>query len=203
MPNGLQSTDDGLWVCDQATDDLYLLDQDLSLVRTLRTTSENSSGITVGDGSFWIGSNGASGSRYPRPDDTGFSGVVRCDYDTGEEIARFPTPDGMLWITSFQPKALTLIDPGDFKVVRVVEVPHERLHGLAWVDDGLWCAHTTDMFIIKYHPETGEELDRITYGASDPAPHGLTVWNGELWSCEANWPSPVHPDGPSISRIYR
>ena len=88
MPNGLQGTDDGLWVCDQATDDLYLLDDDLQIVRTVRSTAENSSGLTVGDGSFWIGSNGASQARYARPGDTGFSGVVRCDYETGEEIAR-------------------------------------------------------------------------------------------------------------------
>ncbi len=214
MPNGLQGTDDGLWVCDQATDDLYLLDDDLQIVRTVRSTAENSSGLTVGDGSFWIGSNGASQARYARPGDTGFSGVVRCDYETGEEIARFPTPDGggihgvewvegLIWITAFNPKALVLMDPTDWSVVTKVEVPHERLHGLAWVGDGIWCAHTSDKFIIKYNPETGEEVDRITYGDDDPAPHGFTTWKGRLWSCDANWPSPVHPDGPSISRIVR
>ena len=111
--------------------------------------------------------------------------------------------DGLLWITAFNPKALVLMDPSDWTVLRKVEVPHERLHGLAWVGDGIWCAHTSDKFIIKYHPETGEELDRITYGDDDPAPHGFTIWKGSLWSCDANWPSPVHPDGPSISKIVR
>ncbi len=212
MPNGLQGTDDGLWFCDQASDDLYLLDDDLQPVRWVRTTAENSSGLTVGDGSFWIGSNGGTTSRYKRPGETGFRGVVRCDYETGEEIARYPTPDGggihgvewvdgLMWITAFSPKALVLMDPSDWRVLKKVPVPHERLHGLALMDDGLWCAHTTDKFIIKYDTDTGEELDRITYGDDDPAPHGFTEWRGSLWSCDANWPSPVHPDGPSISRI--
>ena len=39
MPNGLQGTDEGLWVCDQATDDLFLLDDDLQLVRLVHTTA--------------------------------------------------------------------------------------------------------------------------------------------------------------------
>ena len=200
-------------VCDQATDDLYLLDDDLGVVRTVRTTAENSSGLTVGDGSFWIGSNGASLARYPRPGDTGFSGVVRCDYETGEEVSRFPTPDGggihgvewvdgLLWITAFNPKALVLMDPSDWTVLTKVEVPHERrTPGLGRRRHLV--RHTSDKFIIKYHPETGEELDRITYAGDDPAPHGFTAWKGSLWSCDANWPSPVHPDGPSISRIVR
>ncbi len=212
MPNGLQGTDEGLWVCDQATDDLFLLDDDLQFVRLVHTTAENSSGLTVGDGSLWIGSNGDTTSRYKRPGDTGFRGVVRCDYETGEEIARLPTPDGggihgmewvdgLLWITAFNPKALVLMDPSEWRVLKRVAVPHERLHGLAWVGDGLWCAHTTDKFIIKYDVETGEELDRVIYSDDAPAPHGFTKWKGSLWSCDANWPRPGHPDGPSISRI--
>lgn len=214
MPNGLQGTKDGLWVCDQATDDLYLLNRELKLVKTLTTTAENSSGLTVGGDSFWIGSNGASDARYPRPTDSGFSGVIQCDYETGEEISRFPTPDGggihgvewidgLIWITAFKPKALILIDPQDGSVIRKFQVDHERLHGLAVENNGIWCAHTSDKIIIKYELDTGKELDRIVYNDSDPAPHGFTIWEGELWSCDANWPSPIHPDGPSISKIIR
>ena len=129
MPNGLQATGDGLWVCDQATDDVYLLDEDLNIHKRLNTTAENASGITVGDGSLWIASNGQSKSRYRRKTDTGFSGVIRCDYESGAEISRFPTPDGggihglewvegFLWITAFNPKALILVNPENGTVVK-------------------------------------------------------------------------------------
>ena len=57
MPNGLQATCQGLWVADQATDNLYLLDDDLRPLREVPTVAENSSGLTIGGGFFWIGSN--------------------------------------------------------------------------------------------------------------------------------------------------
>lgn len=69
--------------------------------------------------------------------------------------------------------------------------------------DGMWMSHTGLRLIVKYHMGTGEIMDRIQYDDDAPAPHGLTNWNGDLWSCDANWPAPVHPDGPSFSRIVR
>ena len=214
MPNGLQATDDGLWMIDQATEEIRLLDAGLNLVRTIPSPTENASGITVGGGYFWTGSNAPATARYPRPGDTRAPAILKCDLETGRVVQRFPTPDGggihglewvdgLLWITAFRPKAMTLVDPDDFRVLRTVEVPHDRPHGLAWDSDGMWMAHTGLKLIVKYHAETGEELDRIQYPEDAPAPHGLTKWNGELWSCDANWPSPVHPDGPSYSRIVR
>ena len=172
------------------------------------------SGLTVGDGCFWIGSNAPAQARYPRPTDYRSSAIVQCDMETGKLIARHPTPDGggihglewvdgLLWITCFKPKAMKLVDPKSFRVLKTVEVPYERPHGLAWDDGGLWMSHTGLKIIVKYDVETGDELDCIEYSDSDPAPHGLTKWNGELWSCDANWPAPVHPDGPSYSRIVR
>ena len=216
MPNGLHATDDGLWMIDQATEEIHLLDAGLMLVRTIASPTENASGITVGGGFFWTASNAPTTARYPRPGDTRTSAILKCDVETGRVVKRFPTPDGggihglewvdgLLWITAFRPKAMTLVDPDEGRVPRTVEVPHDRPHGLAWDSDGMWMAHTGLKLIVKYHDhaETGEELDRIQYPEDAPAPHGLTKWNGELWSCDANWPSPVRPDGPSYSRIIR
>ena len=214
MPNGLQASEEGLWVIDQGTEEIRLLDANLNPVRTIPTTAENASGLTIGGGYFWIGSNAPARARYPRPTDTGRPCVIQCDMETGREVARYPTPDGggihglewvdgMLWITAFRPKSIKLIDPQGFRVVKSVPIPYERLHGLAWDGDGMWVAHTGLKIIVKYDVETGEEMDRIEYPADGPAPHGLTRWNGDLWTCDANWPSPVHPDGPSFTRIVR
>ena len=212
MPNGLQATDEGLWVIDQATEEIRLLGDDLKPIRTLQSPTENASGITVGGGYFWTGSNAPAQARYRRPGDTGGSAILKCEMETGRLVERFPTPDGggihglewvdgLLWITAFRPKAMTLVGPKDFRVIKTVEVPYDRPHGLAWDGDGMWMSHTGLRLIVKYHAETGEELDSIQYAEGAPAPHGLTKWNGELWSCDANWPAPVHPDGPSYSRI--
>ena len=214
MPNGLQASDDGLWVIDQATEEVRLLDRNLSTVRVVKTPTENASGLTIGDGYFWTASNAPATARYPRHGDTGASAILKCDMNTGQIVQRFPTPDGggihglewidgLIWITAFRPKAMKLVDPSNFRVVRTIEVPYDRPHGLAWDGEGVWMSHTGLRLIVKYHPETGEELDRIQYDDDAPAPHGLTIWEGELWSCDANWPSPVHPDGPSFSRIVR
>jgi glutamine cyclotransferase len=214
MPNGLQASEEGLWVIDQGTEELTLLDSRLQPIRTIPTPTENASGVTIGDGYFWTGSNAPATARWRRPKDTCVPSVLKCDMETGELVARYPTPDGggihglewvdgLLWITCFRPKALKLIDPKDFCVLKTIEVPFERLHGLAWDGEGLWCAHTSDKIIVKYNVDTGEVMDRIDYPRDAPAPHGLTLWNGDLWSCDANWPSPVHPQGPSFSRIVR
>ena len=214
MPNGLQATDDGLWVIDQGTEEIHLLDSNLEVVYSVPTPTENASGLTIGDGHFWTGSNAPARARYRRPTDVGAPAILKCDLKTGCVVERFPTPDGggihglewvdgLLWITAFRPRAMKLVEPKDFRVIKTIEVPHDRPHGLSWDGEGMWMAHTGLKIIVKYDPETGDEMDCIEYPSDAPAPHGLTRWNGDLWTCDANWPAPVHPDGPSFSRIVR
>ncbi|MDP6716887.1 MAG: hypothetical protein QF368_19970 [SAR202 cluster bacterium] len=214
MPNGLQAADEGLYFIDQATEEITLLDEDLQPVRIVPTPTENASGLTIGDGHFWTGSNAPAQARYRRPSDVGWSAIDKVDMESGELVERFPTPDGggihglewvdgLLWITCFKPKGMKLVDPKDFRVIRSIDVPYDRPHGLSVDGEGMWMSHTGLRLIVKYHMETGEIMDRIQYDGDAPAPHGLTNWNGDLWSCDANWPAPVHPDGPSFSRIVR
>ena len=81
----------------------------------------------------------------------------------------------------------------------------ERLHGLARDGEGIWCAHTTDKVILKYHVETGEVMDRIDLPPDGPSPHGLSMRGGEMWYCDANLAGrPAHdtrPDGAEIGRV--
>ncbi len=214
MPNGLQAADEGLYVIDQGTEEITLLDDDLQPVRHIPTPTENASGLTIGGGYFWTGSNAPATARWRRPADTRAPAILKCDMETGEIVKRFPTPDGggihglewvdgLLWITCFRPNGLKLVDPKNFRVIKEINVPHPRPHGLAIDGEGIWMSHTGIKIIVKYHTDTGEIMDCIEYPADAPAPHGLTIWKGALWSCDANWPSPVHPDGPSFSRIVR
>ena len=215
-PNGLQWTADGLWVVDQHLDDAYLVDETGEVIRKLGTPTENASGVTFGGGFLWTASNGTTGARPYRSTDTHEGCVLKLDPLTGALVDRFPTPDGggihgiewddgLLWVTAFNPKALTLVDPAGFTVIRTLPVEMERLHGLARDGDGIWCAHTTDKVILKYHVETGEVMDRIDLPPDGPSPHGLSMRDGEMWYCDANLAGvPAHgtrPDGAEIGRV--
>ena len=57
-PNGLQWTDEGLFVMDQMTDNVYVVDEAGKLLRTIATPTANGSGITIGGGYLWTASNG-------------------------------------------------------------------------------------------------------------------------------------------------
>ncbi|HJO82953.1 MAG: hypothetical protein QGG34_08455 [SAR202 cluster bacterium] len=214
MPNGLQTAEEGLYVIDQATEEIRLLGDDLLPIRTIQTPTENGSGLTIGDGCFWTASNAPASARYRRSGDSLASSILKLDFDTGELLARYPTPDGggihglewvdgLMWITCFRPRGMKLVDPSNFRVLKEVDVSYERPHGLSWDGDGIWMSHTGLRLIVKYDIDTGDEMDCIQYDDDAPAPHGLTRWKGDLWSCDANWPAPVHPDGPSFSRIVR
>ncbi|MEE8363074.1 MAG: hypothetical protein V3S18_03280 [Dehalococcoidia bacterium] len=217
MPNGLQWTDEGLYVCDQRSDNVFVLDEEGYVSRMIPTPTANSSGITVGGGFLWTASNGKTGFRDPRPSDTGLGYIYQLDLQTGEFLNRWRTPDGggihgmewddgLIWLTGFNPKALILCDPEkDFAVVEKHEVETERLHGLARDGDGIWCAHTTHKVIVKYSVETGEEQERIVFPEDSPAPHGLSVKDGELWYSDAMMVGGGHDDpvrdGPEIGII--
>ena len=201
MPNGLQWHGDELYVMDQLTDNVYVIDEDGNELRTIYTATENGSGITIGDGHIWTGSNGTTVSRPYRSTDTHLGYVLKLDADTGETVDRWRTPDGggihgiewdhnedLLWLTAFSPKAIILVDPSDdFKVLHKFEVELERLHGLALEDDGIWCAHTTDNVAVLYDKENGDELDRVEMGPDDPFIHGMSMKDGVLWFGDANF----------------
>lgn len=216
-PNGLQWTDEGLWVVDQYTDDAVLVNEDGEVLRRIGTPTENASGVTFGDGYLWTASNGRTAGRPYRSTDTHIAWVLKLDPMTGELVDRWRTPDGggihgiewdsgLMWITAFAPKALVVVDPNDdFKVLEKFPVATERLHGLARDGDGIWCAHTTDNVIIRYSVESGEEMDRIDLAKDGPSPHGLSIRDGQLWYADANfagrWDHATRPGGEEIGVV--
>lgn len=218
-PNGLQWSDDELFIMDQETDDVAVVDDEGHLLRRFETPTENGSGITVGGGYLWTASNGTTVARPYKETDTHVSGVLQLDLETGELVARHPIGDtgihgiewdhdrNMLWYTATGPKEIVLVDAlNGFKEQHRIKCELVRLHGLAIEGDGIWCAHTTDNIIVHYNMETGVEQDRIEMAPEDPFIHGLTIKDGTLWFADANFAGKNHTGvrgRPAIGTIAR
>ena len=55
--NGLSATTDGIWVCDQKDDRIYLIDYDGKTKTSFATPARNLSGVGYGAGAVWGASN--------------------------------------------------------------------------------------------------------------------------------------------------
>ena len=203
MPNGLQWHNEKLYVIDQKTDNIFILDEKGQKIDEFSTLCENGSGITIGDNCIWLGSNGKTEARPFRGSDTHISWILKLDIKSKQLISRYPTPDGggvhglewdkgMLWITAFNPTALILVDPKNFEVKIKFEIDQSP-HGLAIDGEGIWCSDRVDRNIIKYDKSTGKKLDKINIPKDGPDPHGLSIKNKILWYSDAAFPNPMRP----------
>ncbi len=196
-PNGLQATDEGLWIADQDEGRAYLVDFDAGAVlRSLRTGAGKTSGIGYGHGALWMCSNGMPTTRPPTPHDTEQTRIVKTDPTTGDMLAQIRVPDGSdvhgiewapdgLWLTTLDQRSLTLVDAETFLPRRSFPVPMARAHGLAFDGQSLWCAFTTDRILLRFDVANGSELERVDLRHPSFEPHGLTLRDGRLWICDA------------------
>jgi sugar lactone lactonase YvrE len=195
-PNGLETTTEGFWIGEQVTDRAHLVDWNGKLLHSVSTESSNTSGIAFGDGALWMAANGPAVVRAARPTDAKTGEIVKCDPQTGRTLSRYPVPggggvhglefaEGTLWITALKLKKLSQVDPKDFHLIRQIPVHLDRAHGLAWDPPGIWCMHSTDRVIHKLDARDGQLLEIITLSKDDPDPHGMSLYNGHLYYCDA------------------
>lgn len=215
-PNALETTNEGLWIGEQVTDRAYLVDWNGKVLQKVETESSNTSGIAFGGGYLWMGANGKAIERAPRPTDSETGAVVQCDPKTGKTVARHPIPGGggvhglefaenTLWITSLKIQKLSQVDPKDFRLIHQIPVHLGRAHGLAW-DKGntIWCMHSTDRQIHKLDAKNGKLLEVITLSKEDPDPHGMCLYKGRLYYCDAGIaPGAVSNNSPSAGYVCR
>ncbi|MYC95706.1 MAG: hypothetical protein F4X14_12115 [Caldilineaceae bacterium SB0661_bin_32] len=200
VPNGLQMTDDGLWIVDQITDRVMLVERNGELdyygvpmmIREIPSDSSNTSGMAWGEDSLWLAANGSADKWRPkRAHDAGKSAgeVLRVDPETGKTISRHPLPNGggthgieydnhepgHLWLTTLKDQTLTKMRISDWSVRHVIPLPYTRAHGVVREEDGLWVVHTGHRVIVKLSLTDGSELDRITVPDTEPEPHGLSA----------------------------
>ena len=207
MPNGVQVTDNGIWVVDQVTDRAALLEVSgadeygmLRMRSEVSTGSSNTSGLAWGDGSLWLAANGpAEKWRTARDTDAASGEILRVDPGTGKTQGRWPLPGGggthgleydsyetgTLWLTTLKDQTLTQVRISDWSVQRVIPLPYGRAHGVVRVGDGVWVVHTSERTIVKLDLHNGNELDRIEIPGLDPEPHGLSSFQAGFLYCDA------------------
>jgi len=210
-PNGLQVTDEGLWIVDQITDRVALVeipDQPIEeyglsmMIREIPSESSNTSGMTYGDGALWLTANGPGTFRYVRPTDAKpqTSEIIKVDAQTGETLQRYPVPggggshgvefdnfeEGYIWVQILKDQTLGKVRIEDWSVEHLIPLPYVRGHGMVRVDDGIWVVHTADRVIVKLDLKDGAELDRIEIPNSQPEPHGLSRLGEDLLYCDAS-----------------
>jgi streptogramin lyase len=211
VPNGMQLTEEGLWLADQITDRAALVDVTKHsdyygtphLIREIPSDSSNTSGLTYGEGALWFAANGSAELfRLGRPNDAQKEKgeVLKVDPETGETLGRYLVPGGggihgieydlyepgMLWLTTLKSQTLTKMRLADWSVQHVLPLPYKRAHGVVRVPDGIWVVHTADRVIVKLDVSSGAELDRIDVPTPHPEPHCLSIFGEDLLYCDAS-----------------
>jgi streptogramin lyase len=189
QPNGLQAVPEGVWVIDQRDGLVALLDwADGHIIRQFPTITHHASGIGWDGEAVWVAStytpielfryspDGALLRRLPTPGASEKSGAHGLEWI-----------DGTLWVTA-PPSATTYqLDPADGRVLRQFAAPGTRPHGLAWDGELLWAAETNHRTITGYTLDG--DIRRVLAldpgPAEAPNPHGMTLYQGALWYCDA------------------
>ena len=86
--NALESAPDGLWIGDQVTEKVCRVDWNTGkILHEVQCESHNISGLAVGGGYIWAGSNGSVNNRRPpRPTDREYGEFAQLDMKTGKIV---------------------------------------------------------------------------------------------------------------------
>jgi hypothetical protein len=188
-PNGLQATQDGLWIMDQGDNKVYLVSySDGNVLRALDTEADRASGITYDGEALWLA------STYSRE-------LIRADAATGKTLAKYFTPGaGVIYRMTGDPPgrssplAARPANPrpraqGGERKQRPQQPPPSQnpgtgAHGLEWRDGKLWVAVPPSRSI--YRIDTVNWVVEHRFATAGNRPHGIG-WEGKwLWCTDSN-----------------
>ena len=221
-PNALEATPEGLWVADQVSERVNLLDWKTGKsLKDFIAEGHNTSGIAVGGGYLWIGCNGAgtaaSNRPFTRPTDKSYGEIAKCDLNTGKQVKAYKSPwggthgttwdnaTGHLWAIAPGPGLALEMDPkDDLRILRMVTLHQGTPHGLDLYQGALWVMAAGDRLVQKIDPESGRVQEIWKLAPTDPDPHGMCIHDNYVYYCDAGLgggrtPSP----GASPSMIVR
>jgi hypothetical protein len=240
-PNAMASSPQGLWVAQQhltegeakgvnvpwptkGKEQVWLLDMNGKLLKTVESNASNTSGLAYGDGYLYVCSN----------TDDEASGIHKVEVATGKQVAQLQLPlspnnrmggchgaewhNGKVWIANNRMRSLMRLDPrtwaGELQIPIYGPPGMQRFHDFCFDKDGTMLQvianeksknHTENVAgLVRMEAETGKPLETITFEPGSCDPHGLKFHNGMLLSCDAGYhPGWANYDSPSSGYIFR
>jgi hypothetical protein len=225
FPNGLAVTPEGLWIAEQKmsgaqaaeyhlsepkslSEAAWLVDWNGKLLKTVTTSSRNTSGMAVGGGYVWMVANA--------PPEGVFQVDMNSKLISHRQIPLGPAndgggchgalwQDGKLWIASLRLRANLRIDPETWEpefLIPFYQAPDRvRYHAIAWDNGTIWQIVGNDSKgysegrpgLVRYDASTGKVLETVDFVPNSCDPHGLAMHDGKLISCDAG----IHPGWPN------
>ncbi len=211
QPNDMQFAANGdLWILDQKDPNkVFTINPKTGAVlASVETESIHGSGITYGDGAWFITSTKVV---------SGKPSTLKVDPATGKTLKKWETPgwgiygsylsrvqkpgdlplesgghgvkwagNGQYWLATPAGGKLYLINAEAGTVARSIQAPTVRTHGIALDGDHIWCVGSDEAEIYKLRMSDGGIVAKIVLDkVNDPSVHGLDIKDGVLWYCDA------------------
>ena len=216
-PNDMQFAPDGdLWILDQVDPNkVFTVNARTGAVlASVETESIHGSGITYGDGAWFITSTKVK---------TGNPSTLKVDPKSGKTLKKWETPgwgiygayttrlpkpgdlplasgghgvkwagpnamgQGQYWMAVPASGKLFLMNAEAGTVARSIQAPTIRTHGIALDGEHIWCVGSDEAEIYRLQMSDGAITTKIVLDkANDPSVHGLDIKDGVLWYCDAN-----------------
>lgn len=197
----------------------WLVDWKGKVLKTVATPSRNTSGMAVGGGYVWMIANSS------------VEGVFQVDMNSKlishRQIPLGPPEDGggchgamwhddKLWIAALRLRGILRVDPKTWApefMIPFYQAPNKtRYHDVTWDNGSIWQIVGNDSTkysesrpgLVRYEAATGKVLEIVEFAPNSCDPHGLTMHDGVLISCDAG----IHPgwpnnDSPTAGWIFR
>lgn len=125
--------------------------------------------------------------------------------------------DNKLWISSLRLRGNLRVDPKTWQPEYMIPFFQQhpnwiRYHGIAIEGDSLWQVVGNDSTrygefkpgLVRQELSTGRTLEVVEFVPGSSDPHGLAIWNGKFYGCDAG----IHPgwpnnDSPTAGYIFQ
>jgi hypothetical protein len=186
----------------------WLFDWNGKKLKTVMTNSYNTSGFAFGNNHVWMGANGGPEGVY----EVDLNGKeishrqIPLGGANGGGSHGLLYQNGKLWIVANRLKGILKVDPKTWEPEFMIPITTARWHGIAWDDTvpggAVWMVtgssdvnryvmqngklhHTTTCGLMKYSATTGQLLETAEFEDGTADAHGLAMWKGKLYSCDA------------------